>query len=175
METHLDSRRRGNGGRVLKRFTFRPVADDRMNYLSRTVWAWSTAFGLIVLGSIAGCDQASERTSVSGKVTFDGEPVKSGQIAFEPVSGGRLGIAQIIDGVYKMPADQGPTPGQYIVRITALRPTGKKVSAGRTTGDQTQVEQFEQFIPAKYNDLSELKTEIGVEAEVQHNFDLTSA
>jgi hypothetical protein len=137
--------------------------------------AWSATFGLIALGTFLGCGNGPGRTSVSGKVTFDGEPVKSGQIAFEPMSGGRLGIAQIVDGAYTMPADQGPTPGQYVVRITAVRPTGRQVSAGRTAADQKTVDQFEQFIPAKYNDLSELKTEIGAEAEVERNFDLSSA
>jgi hypothetical protein len=138
--------------------------------------AWSATLGLIALGVSIGCsDGGSTRTSVSGKVTFDGKPVKSGQIAFEPVGAGRLGIAQVVDGAYSMPAEQGPTAGSYVVRITANRPTGQKAKSDPRDANQAPADVFEQFIPAQYNDRSELKTEIGAESEVVRDFDLTSA
>ena len=111
---------------------------------------------------------------MSGKVTFDGEPVKSGQIVFEPLSPGRVGIAQIAEGAYSMPAEQGPSPGKYIVRITANRPTGQQASAAMRETHQGPVDVVEQFIPASYNDRSKLSTEIGGEDAVERDFELTS-
>jgi hypothetical protein len=146
---------------------------NRRTYFART--AWSATLSLIALGAALGCGNAgTTRASVSGKITFDGEPVKSGQIAFEPVGAGRLGIAQIADGAYAMPAEQGPTPGSYVVRITSHQPTGQKTTPDPRDADQAPADVFEQFIPAKYNDRSELKTEIGAESEVVRDFDLTS-
>jgi hypothetical protein len=126
----------------------------------------------MLAASAVGCSKGSDRASVSGKVTFDGQPVASGQIAFEPRGTGRLGIAQIADGAYKMAAEQGPTPGEYVVRITANRPTGAKTAGGR--GGDAQVDVYEQFIPAKFNDRSELKVQIDDAAEVVRDFELTT-
>lgn len=148
-----------------------------MNRQTRfAITAWSATLGFIALGAALGCsDGGSTRASVSGKVTFDGEPVKSGQIAFEPDGAGRLGIAQIADGAYSTPAEQGPTAGSYVVRITAIRLTGQKTKPDPRNPDQPPADVVEQFIPAKYNDRSELKIEIGAESEVVRDFDLTSA
>ncbi len=129
----------------------------------------------VVLALLPGCGSPdSGRASVSGKVTFDGEPVKTGQVSFEPQGQGRFGIAQIVDGAYQMPPQQGPTPGKYTVRVTADRPTGKPAqalpsAAGRPTG-----EAYEQYIPAKYNERSELSVEIGAEPNAVHDFALTA-
>lgn len=129
----------------------------------------------VALAVFVGCGSADAgRASVSGKVTFDGEPVKTGQISFEPQGQGRTGIAQIVDGAYQMPPQQGPTPGKYTVRITADRPTGKTAQAmpdasGRPTG-----ESYEQYIPVKYNQRSELSVEIGAEPNAVHDFALTA-
>ena len=142
------------------------------NHLDRTTRAKiGVTIALVVL---LGCGGGPARTSVSGKVTFDGQPVTMGQIAFEPLSGGRLGIAQIVDGAYLMPAQQGPTAGSYVVRITGQRPTGRKTKAGRGDDGQTLVDQYEQFLPDKYNEQSELKTEVGGEGEIVRDFILTS-
>ncbi len=138
----------------------------------RSASSWSL---LIALVAILGCNGSdSGRASISGKVTFDGEPVKMGQISFEPQGQGRIGIAQIIDGAYQMPPQQGPTPGKYTVRITADRPTGKPAqtpppATGRPTG-----ESYEQYIPAKYNERSELSVDIGAESNAIHDFALTA-
>jgi hypothetical protein len=130
--------------------------------------------GLIALSAMLGCGSQPARTYVSGKVTFDGEPVKSGQIVFEPLGPGRVGIAQIAEGAYSMPAERGPSPGKYIVRITANRPTGQQASAAMRGARQAPVDVVEQFIPASYNDRSELSIEIGGEGAVERDFELTS-
>jgi hypothetical protein len=133
----------------------------------------SAILSAVTLTAIFGCG-GQPRSSVSGKVTFDDQPVAAGQIVFEPQGAGRVGIAQISEGAYSMPAGQGPTVGKYVVRITANRPTGRKATAGRGSDNKTRVDQYEQFIPVKYNDQSELTTEVGGEGQIVRDFRLTS-
>jgi hypothetical protein len=127
----------------------------------------------VILLAIAGCNREG-RTAVSGTVTFDGQPLTAGQIVFEPTSGGRLGIAQISNGAYNMPAIQGPTAGKYVVRITANRASGRKIKAGGGRDTQALVDQNEQFIPAKYNNESELTAEVTNERSIVRDFALKS-
>jgi hypothetical protein len=72
-----------------------------------------------------------------------------------------------------MPPEQGPTPGKYTVRITADRPTGKTAAALASSGGQAPTQVYEQYIPAKFNERSELTVEIGAEPDAVHDFALT--
>jgi hypothetical protein len=148
---------------------------DSMSYYSHSGRLANSAMlsAVVFIAATLGCGQ-HERTSVTGKVTLDGQPLTAGQIVFEPTSAGRLGIAQISDGVYTMPATQGPTTGKYVVRITSSRPTGRKTQAGRGNDTKTVVDQYEQFIPAKYNVQSELTTEVTAEGASARDFPLSS-
>jgi hypothetical protein len=127
----------------------------------------------VVLFAILGCNK-EPRTAVSGTVTFDGQPLPAGQIVFEPTSAGRLGIAQISNGAYNMPATQGPTAGKYVVRITANRPSGRKTKTGGGRDTKALVDQHEQFIPGKYNEQSQLTTEVAGEGLIVRDFPLQS-
>jgi hypothetical protein len=70
----------------------------------------------IMLLLLAGC---SQRVTLSGTVTYDGEPVKDGHISFIPVAGqGSTVGAPIKDGSYELTA---PPPGKYRVEITGNR------------------------------------------------------
>lgn len=129
-----------------------------------------TAFLLTML---TGCGN-EQRTRVSGTVTIDAQPVSNGQIVFEPTGPGRLGIAQISEGAYTMPVEHGPTAGTYIVRITAIRPSGRKVKTATRSNAKTIADEQIQYIPAKYNDLSDLKTEISADGETIRDFSLQS-
>lgn len=111
---------------------------------------------------------------MSGQVTYDGEPLKTGQVVFEPQGPGRMAIGQLVDGHYSIAGERGLIPGKYVVRITASRPTGATASTGPTGGNE-QREVYEQFLPAKYNDGSELSVEIESQPSVTRDFDLHSS
>jgi hypothetical protein len=137
---------------------------------------YASAFALCALAvSALGCGSGSDRVAISGKVTFDGQPVDKGQIVFAPQAAGFTAVAPIIAGAYAIPADKGASPGAaYTVRITADRSTGRKIQApGYAAGDPPQ-EVFEQYIPAKYNESSELQLDVGAESEFVKDFDLVS-
>ena len=132
-----------------------------------------TAFG-VLMAMCAGCGGAPETTAVSGGVTFDGEPVAEGQVAFEPQSGGRMAYAVISGGKYATAKDRGVEPGRYLVRITASRPSGKLAEEDSFIRDEASAVVNEQFIPAKYNSASELTVEIKPGESAVHDFELTS-
>jgi hypothetical protein len=127
-----------------------------------------------VLSLLTGCgSNVGGNVAVSGNVTYDGEPLKTGQVVFEPRGPGRMAIGQLVDGRYSIAAERGPLPGGYVVRITASRPSGETASAGPTGGNELR-EVYEQFVPAKYNDGSELSIDIESQPSVTHDFDLHS-
>jgi hypothetical protein len=91
--------------------------------------------------------------SVSGTVTYDGEPIPEGYIAFVPEGPGRGGGGQITNGNYQVRAQAGKNR----VEITA----SKKMPLPRDrTGMYGEKEEVRQYIPARYNTKTELKADI---------------
>lgn len=129
--------------------------------------------GLTTL-ALAGCGASQGGNIVSGQVTFDGQPLANGQIVFEPQGPGKMSIAQINNGSYRLPASFGLQAGKYVVRITSLRPTGQKVKPASYSQDQTPADVYEQFLPAKYNQSSELTINVDPSSGLKHDFALSS-
>jgi hypothetical protein len=130
---------------------------------------------LVVLVALGCGASRSERVPVDGNVTFDGVPVETGQIVFEPKGPGRMSIGQIAAGRYSIAEKYGPTRGEFVVRITADRPSGEKAAPSSYAADQTPQDVYEQFVPAKYNSASELTLTIGDESHIKSDFTLTSS
>jgi len=81
------------------------------------------------LGMCLGC--SANLATVQGNVTFDGQPVEKGSIIFEPADGvGPVAGGTIENGKYRLDWEGGLVPGKMIVRISAGRPTGRKIKAG---------------------------------------------
>ncbi|HEV3023142.1 MAG TPA: hypothetical protein VGX76_11775 [Pirellulales bacterium] len=78
-----------------------------------------------------GCGQPS--ASVSGEVTFDGEPIGKGHITFTPIAGqgGKDVGAPIVDGRYTV-ADL--PPGRKLAHVFAV----KKVSFASTSAEMAR-------------------------------------
>ncbi|MEA1950462.1 MAG: hypothetical protein U9N87_03705 [Planctomycetota bacterium] len=78
---------------------------------------------LVLTFMIGGCGGPTgpPRYEVSGKVTYNGQPVPAGKIMFEPdrsvKNEGPRGIAKIENGQYKTLPDQGAVAGPLVVRI----------------------------------------------------------
>lgn len=124
---------------------------------------------------LAGCQKTVTKVAVSGTVTFDGEPVEDGQVAFEPLAGGEMEFGVITDGKYSIPSEFGLKSGKYLVRITADRNAHKKAERTSFTTEDDSLDIYEQFLPARYNTGSQLKVEIENAAEVQKDFSLRSS
>ena len=134
------------------------------------------SFGLwlCLVACLAGCESKVERAAVFGAVSYDGEPVEDGQVAFEPLGAGEMEFAPITAGKYSLPAEYGLVPGEYIVRITGNRATGKSAQTDAFLQDADSLDIVVQFIPLKYNTSSQLKATIEPAVRVEKDFHLTS-
>ena len=137
----------------------------------------NSSFWLPMLLSLAcgivGC--GSDTCSLTGQVTFDGQPIPDGNIRLDPIEGatGPGGSAKIANGTYEIPEGNGMLAGKHRVLISATRATGRMVRAENLDGGPSQVEQVVQYIPERYNRASELSLELEA-GENTKDFNLTS-
>ena len=123
---------------------------------SRVAW-----FLLLTAAPIVGCGGSGPRRyEVSGRVSFAGEKVAEGTIAFVPVEGtqGPKVGANIQQGQYHIDRNGGPVAGRYRVEITSYHRTGRKLP---NLGGQMVVNEVVNSLPPKYSgETSELVVEI---------------
>ncbi|MDO5554880.1 MAG: hypothetical protein Q4G68_14080 [Planctomycetia bacterium] len=108
-------------------------------------------FALLIVPMVTGCGDAN-RASLSGTVTVNGTPIENGSISFTPLQGTTSSAAgaAIKDGVYKIPNDKGPLPGEFKVIITGTKKSGKKI---KEPGTGNELDEVVSAIPAKYDPL----------------------
>ncbi len=82
----------------------------------------AVAVAMLCLVQLGCGDGGTKRYQVSGRITFDGEPVPAGSISFDPDSSqgnrGPGGYAVIEDGRYHTLADRGVVGGPHQVRVS---------------------------------------------------------
>lgn len=133
-----------------------------MNHSNRFVVAISLGLMIALLGGCGGGGDEIDRSVVSGLVTFDGVPVKEGIITFIPTDGAAGAPVQLTiqDGNYNSAQDtlddRGVVVGLNEVQILATKKTGKQIKNPMNEMEDEVL----QYIPAKYNQQSELKQEI---------------
>lgn len=117
----------------------------------------------VVPGLLAGCGK-SEFETVTGTVTFDGQPLPDGDILFQPADP-KYGpdAGKINDGKFTLPV----RPGSRKVEIRAVRMVpGKKGPMGEDA--------HEDYIPAQYNDNTTLTADVQPGSKNEFSFQLTS-
>ena len=145
----------------------------RVNFMARA--AQGLLLGVLGLGFGGGCgedDGLGAHIPVSGHITLDGAPLKSGNIVFTPVQVGRGTQAKVVDGAFSIPGSQGPSPATYRVEIYSIQPTGKKVF---DRGENELIEETRNLIPPKYNSNSTLQAVVKNEGDNTFDFPLESA
>jgi len=142
---------------------------------------WAAGLLAACLAACAGC--GTGRATVEGTVTLDGQPIESGSIVFEPADGaGPTAGGQIENGKYRLAEEGWVMPGKKIVRIIAIRATGRKLDAsmpgaegeGGPSAPAQLVDELACYIPAIYNEKSTLTCEVVAGKANQHNFELKS-
>src|SRR5688572_21529048 len=129
-----------------------------------------TAMGIAFVWLIVcvGCGGGNQ-TTVEGNVTFDGQPVETGSIVFEPADRmGSVAGGTIEKGKYRLDFEGGAGPGKKIVRISAVGPTGRKIEAGPPSPPGQMVDEVRQYVPAIYNDNSTLTIEVAPGKTTHH-------
>lgn len=114
----------------------------------------AAALGLFVTGCSGG-------GSVSGTVTLDGTPLKSGTVTFHPVNGGPTAVGTIgADGKYSLAIgnDRSVPPGDYVVTVEATEP----VSSAQASDPKKPPAPPKRLTPDKYasKDTTDLKANI---------------
>jgi hypothetical protein len=99
---------------------------------------------------IVGCgDGGPSREKVSGTVTFDGQPLESGEILFKPAGGGGTPEGgPITNGKFEFRA----VPGEKRIEISATREDAKPAADG--------LPNYVSFIPVRYNSQSTLSESV---------------
>lgn len=117
------------------------------------------------LGLMAGCGPSGPQTvPVSGSVTFAGQPVASGEIAFRSADGATASWAgPIVAGRYAIRSTIGPKR----VEIIAVRP--KPGAKPKASGEGVI---NEMYIPNRYNLESELRAEVTAAGPNEFDFKL---
>jgi hypothetical protein len=140
-------------------------SNDRVAGCRLLAWACATAL------TVSGC--GSGKIPVKGSVLFAGKPVEEGMITFEPGDGkGPTTGGLIAEGKYELEGEAGALPGEKIVRIVALRKTGRMIPAGSPAPPGTMVAEVIQCVPSRYNDHSALRVQITPGRANTHDFDL---
>lgn len=140
-------------------------------FVARLVPCLLTAILVVAIGP--GCN--SGRFPIQGEVTFDGQPVETGTIAFEPADGqGPTTGGQIKNGKYALMGNAAPLPGKKKVRISAVHKTGRRIPAGPPAAQNEMIEEIIRYIPAIYNSRSTLFCDVSADRPPQINFDLKS-
>src|ERR1022692_2654489 len=102
---------------------------------------------LVLILALSGCGEKTY--NFSGTVTFDGEPIPEGRIAFVPEGSGPGSGGPITNGHYSVSVP----PGKAKVQITASKM--HKLPPGET-GMYGKTEEVRAYIPSNYNASTEL-------------------
>ncbi len=75
----------------------------------------------ILLSVIAGCsDESPQRIAVTGTVTLDAKPLNNATVILTPIGPGLAAAAVIENGKFAMTEENGPTIGEFHVRINPM-------------------------------------------------------
>jgi hypothetical protein len=81
-------------------------------------WTWTSISLAVSTLGFCGCSDAEHRRcAIIGQVTLDGQPVQDATIIFTPKGEGLAAAASIVDGSFLMTEQNGPTRGDFGVRI----------------------------------------------------------
>jgi len=126
---------------------------------------------LLVAVLVIGCGpDTGGRLGLSGTVTFQGAPLKTGTIEFASGDAKQLSGSTITEGKYSVPADKGLPPGKYTVRISAVEDAGAAPTG--PPGPESMTQQAKALIPPQYNVESTLSAEVTEGGSNVFDFDL---
>ena len=153
---------------------YRLNTDNRMICVSSVFHPWLALFLWLVVSCVCGCGgreyTGPQRFPLSGKVTYDGEPIDFGSISFLPVAGDRPSGGLIENGTYSVPEPKGANAGKHRVEIRWRKKTGKQK---RDPDSGEMFDDRKEGLPKRYNDDSELTAEVSAK-QTTFDFDLKS-
>ncbi len=121
---------------------------------------------LCVAGLLCGCEKGPKYYDVSGTISLDGRPLPEGDIIFSPMDSA-LGPepGTIKNGNYSLKALEGKK--RVEISASKIIPGSKVRGAG---GEPVP----EEYLPTRYNALSELSADVSPKGGNKFDFDLKS-
>ncbi len=128
----------------------------------------------IILGTV-GCGPKSDLLEVSGAVSLNGAPLKSGSIRFTLTASEKVVSkeASIKDGQYSISQEKGLPPGAYHIVISAIDENSPMVTIKDAAGNPVTTAHPE-LIPPEYNTNSEKTVDVTLDGENHFVFDIVS-
>ncbi|MCI0459934.1 MAG: hypothetical protein L0Z62_23535 [Gemmataceae bacterium] len=130
----------------------------------------------VTLTVAAGCSTAPaspKRGQISGKVTLDGKPVAKASIRFIALEASGVNVlADVKDGVYEVPADQGPVKGKYRVEFSVPSATARRTPNPDMPGEW--ISEPVETLPARYHRNSNYVLDYDPDDPKPYNAELTS-
>ena len=92
----------------------------------KNIWTIS-AFLLFICVGCGRSHDGPRRVSVEGKVTYHGKPVSHASVILTPDSktNGPAAAGDVTDGVFHIPAEEGPVIGGYDAIVKILKPNSQ--------------------------------------------------
>ncbi|HWL07167.1 MAG TPA: hypothetical protein VNQ76_02025 [Planctomicrobium sp.] len=141
-----------------------------MEVMKTTVWIGM--FCLILASGCGGSQGGPETEWVQGRVNLNGQPVKDGEIIFEPVDFSASSAGKIEGGQFSFKSRLG----MMLVRISSMEeiesdPKEASVDLGNVDTPQRN---YRSLIPKQYNSETTLKIEVTRDGKNNFAFDLTT-
>jgi len=131
---------------------------------------------LAILPLAVGCTTAPaapKRGKVEGQVTVNGKPVAAGKIRLMAIDPNGMNVAaDIKDGQFTVPAEQGPTKGKYRVEFYVPSATKRRIPDDDNPGKF--MEEAPETLPRRYNYDSTLTADYDPDNPQPLNFQLTT-
>lgn len=122
-----------------------------MTATSRSLAAFTSFAATVVL--FVGCS-GDGKTEIQGVATWNGAPIEEGYVELSPTDGqGQVVGADIRDGAFVVRT----LPGEKQVSVVAQKKIGERPPTERIPHPEPI---YQQFLPAKYNERSELRVTI---------------
>lgn len=127
-----------------------------------------------IVGTV-GCGPKSDLLEVSGAVSLNGEPLKSGSIRFTLMNSEKAlsREASIKDGQYSVDQTKGLSPGTYHILISAIDENSPMVTIRDAAGNPVTSAPAD-LIPAEFNTNSEKTVDVTSNGENHFVFDIVS-
>jgi hypothetical protein len=139
----------------------------------------STLSLAFLVTSLVGCGDSDKlpREAVSGSVSVEGKPLKTGLITFLPNESNTptQGGAVVIEGKYTIPKNQGLVPGKYRIVITSPEDKGEIIFDKTNNAPGLPPIPAKEVIPRQYNSESLLSADVAAGGKNVFEFNLVSA
>jgi hypothetical protein len=135
---------------------------------------------LAACGLLIGCEKPAfeNRQAVEGKVTIDDRPLPKALISFLPIGAtkGPKSSGVIVDGAYRIEAEDGPCPGEYQVKIETITPEIEALAARDMQALRKNAGQVPPaMVDAEYNVKSKLRATIQIGSPNRLDYEVKSA